>query len=68
MPNILQFPVQDFISATAAKHPTPGGGSVAALCGALAASLATMALRYTIGKKAYVVHDAALKAAIAELE
>jgi len=68
MPNILQFSVQDFISATAAKHPTPGGGSVAALCGALAASLATMALRYTVGKKAYAVHEAVLKAAISELE
>ena len=67
MPNILQFPVCDFISATAAKHPTPGGGSVAALCGALAASLATMALRYTVGKKAYIIHDDAIKAAINEL-
>ncbi|MCL2647615.1 MAG: cyclodeaminase/cyclohydrolase family protein [Phycisphaerales bacterium] len=68
MPDILQLPVQDFLAATAAMCPTPGGGSVTALCGALAASLATMALRYTVGKKAYAAHDAALKTAITELQ
>ena len=68
MRSILNLPVADFITATAAKHPTPGGGSVAALCGALAASLATMALRYTVGKKAYADYDAVLNAAIAELQ
>jgi len=68
MPHIPQLPVRDFISATAAMHPTPGGGSVTALCGSLAASLATMALRYTVGKKAYLIHDTAIKAAINELQ
>src|SRR5256885_8090360 len=68
MPDILQIPVKDFVAATAAKQPTPGGGSVAALCGALAANLATMALNYTVGKKAYAAHDAELKAAIAQFQ
>ena len=68
MPDILNLTVRDFLSATAAKQPTPGGGSVAALCGALAAGLATMALNYTVGKKAYAAHDAELKAAIAQFQ
>jgi methenyltetrahydrofolate cyclohydrolase len=68
MPDILTLSVKDFLAATAAKQPTPGGGSVAALCGALAANLATMALNYTVGKKAYAAHDAELHAAIAELQ
>jgi formiminotetrahydrofolate cyclodeaminase len=60
--------VQDFLSATAAKCPTPGGGAVAALAGALASSLAQMALQYTIGKKKYEAFRADLVAAIEQLQ
>lgn len=67
MPDILDLPVREFIAATAARQPTPGGGSVAALCGALAAGLATMALRYTAGKKSFAPYEAELQAAIARL-
>ena len=42
-----------FIEAVASKDPTPGGGSVAALAGALAASLAQMVAGLTIGRKKY---------------
>jgi formiminotetrahydrofolate cyclodeaminase len=42
--------VQEFLAQLAAKTPTPGGGSVAALTGALAAAQAHMVLAYTIGK------------------
>ena len=37
----------------AASTPTPGGGSVAALVGALAAALAQMAAGLTVGRKKY---------------
>ncbi|MGH2537808.1 MAG: glutamate formimidoyltransferase [Candidatus Promineifilaceae bacterium] len=43
----------DFLEATAAGTPTPGGGSVAALAGALAAALTQMVARLTIGRKKY---------------
>ncbi len=33
--------------------PTPGGGSVAALCGALSAALSAMVANLTVGKKGY---------------
>jgi len=67
MPQILDLSVRDFVTATAAKQPTPGGGSVAALVGALAASLAHMALAYTTGKKNFAQHEPAIQAAMAQL-
>ncbi len=43
----------DFIEALAANTPTPGGGSAAALAGALAAALTQMVAGLTLGKKKY---------------
>ncbi len=48
----------EFVEATAAARPTPGGGSVAALAGALAAALAQMVAGLTVGRAKYAdVHD-----------
>jgi methenyltetrahydrofolate cyclohydrolase len=44
-------PVSQFLDGLAARQPTPGGGSVAALVGALAAALGEMTLNYSLGKK-----------------
>ncbi len=49
----LGAPLESFIEVVASKKPTPGGGSVAALAGALAAGLTSMVCRLTIGKKGY---------------
>lgn len=43
----------DFLEATAAGTPTPGGGAVAALTGALGAALAEMVANLTVGRKKY---------------
>jgi len=45
--------LQSFLDAVASAEPAPGGGSVAALSGALGASLVAMVCRLTIGKKGY---------------
>jgi glutamate formiminotransferase/formiminotetrahydrofolate cyclodeaminase len=45
--------IEDFIADLASDSPTPGGGSVAALAGALGAALASMVCNLTIGKKKY---------------
>jgi len=50
---MLELSVTEFTAATAAKQPTPGGGSVAGLVGALATGLGEMSLNFTIGKKKY---------------
>ncbi len=42
-----------FVEAVASDSPAPGGGAVAALAGALAAALAVMVARLTVGKRKY---------------
>lgn len=42
-----------FCAETISSSPAPGGGSVAALCGALSASLSGMVASLTVGKKGY---------------
>lgn len=46
-------PVGAFLDALASSAPAPGGGSVAALSGALAAGLVSMVCALTVGKKQY---------------
>lgn len=55
--DVLATSVRDFVAAAAAKTPTPGGGSVAGVVGALAAALGEMALNFTRGKKKYAEHE-----------
>ncbi|MDR1916041.1 MAG: cyclodeaminase/cyclohydrolase family protein [Synergistaceae bacterium] len=45
--------LQDFLDVLASDAPAPGGGSVAALGGALGAALVTMVSNLTIGKEKY---------------
>ena len=45
--------LEQFCAETASNQPAPGGGSVSALAGALAASLAEMVAQLTVGKKGY---------------
>ena len=42
-----------YLEATASNKPTPGGGSAAAMAGALAAALTQMVAGLTVGRKAY---------------
>lgn len=50
-----------FISSVASSNPVPGGGSVAALAGALAAALAQMVAGLTVGKKKYAAVETEMK-------
>jgi formiminotetrahydrofolate cyclodeaminase len=50
-----------FVAAVAAPTPAPGGGSVAAHAGALAAALAQMVAGLTIGKKKYAAVESEMK-------
>lgn len=52
----------DFLNDVASSAPTPGGGSVAALNGALGTALFTMVASLTIGKKGYEEFEVELKA------
>ena len=46
--------LQKYLEELSSNSPTPGGGNVAALCGALSASLGIMVCNLTIGKKKYL--------------
>jgi glutamate formiminotransferase/formiminotetrahydrofolate cyclodeaminase len=45
--------IQDYLGKLASAEPEPGGGSVAALVGALGAALVTMVADLTLGKEKY---------------
>jgi glutamate formiminotransferase/formiminotetrahydrofolate cyclodeaminase len=49
------------LDQVAAATPTPGGGTVAAIAGALASCLTTMVANLSIGKKKYASHLEALR-------
>ncbi len=54
---LISLPVKQFIDETASDSPAPGGGSVSALCGALASALASMVANLTFGRKAYIQYN-----------
>jgi formiminotetrahydrofolate cyclodeaminase len=53
MTDYLRGTVEDYLEAASAGQPTPGGGSVSALAGALGATMAAMAGNFTVGKKKF---------------
>ena len=51
--HLVSLTVKNFLSELASNSPAPGGGSVAALAGALGAALSSMVCNLTIGKEKY---------------
>lgn len=51
---LTDLTVKGFLAETAGQEPVPGGGSISALNGSIAAALAEMVANLTIGKKKYV--------------
>ena len=49
--SLVELTVRGFADELSSDSPAPGGGSVAALCGALGGALAAMVANLTIGKK-----------------
>ena len=45
--------IRSYVEAGSSGSPTPGGGSIAALAGALGMSMACMAANFTVGKKKF---------------
>ena len=54
---LVDLTVKEFLSKVAGSDPVPGGGSIAALNGAVASALAAMVANLTIGKKNYEEHE-----------
>lgn len=57
-----------FLDELASSSPAPGGGSVAALAGALGAALTAMVCNLTIGKKKYAAVEGEMKKILAQAE
>lgn len=54
---LIDLTLNEFLNKVAGSDPVPGGGSVAALNGAIASALAAMVAQLTIGKKGYEAHQ-----------
>jgi formiminotetrahydrofolate cyclodeaminase len=58
---ITQRPLETFLDELASGAPTPGGGSAAAIMGAMGAALISMVCNVTIGKKGHEAVEADMK-------
>jgi methenyltetrahydrofolate cyclohydrolase len=65
---ITQRPVATFLDELASGTPTPGGGSAAAIMGAMGAALISMVCNVTIGKKGHEAVEAEMKSVRDESE
>ncbi|MBA2392215.1 MAG: cyclodeaminase/cyclohydrolase family protein [Ktedonobacteraceae bacterium] len=64
----LDKPLQTYLDELASSQPTPGGGSAAALSGAMGAGLASMVARLTLGKDAYASVQPEIEAIVQNTE
>ncbi|MEK6564901.1 MAG: cyclodeaminase/cyclohydrolase family protein [Candidatus Omnitrophota bacterium] len=60
--------LKTYLDDLAAKKPAPGGGSAAALTGALGCALLSMACNFTVGKEKYKDVEPKIKSALKETE
>jgi methenyltetrahydrofolate cyclohydrolase len=68
MTDIKDTEIEQFLEALASQSATPGGGSAAAIIGAMGAALVSMVCNLTIGKKKYVEVEGAMKDVLAKAE
>lgn len=60
--------LRKYLDDLAAKKPAPGGGSAAALVGALASSLLSMVANYTVGRDKYKPYEKEIKYCLKQSE
>ena len=58
---LVDMNIEQFADTLASDAPAPGGGSIAALCGAMGASLGTMVTNLTFGKKEFREKDSVME-------
>ena len=68
MTQIKDTAIEPFLDALASNAATPGGGSAAAILGAMGAALVSMVCNLTIGKKKYVEVEGEMKDVLAKAE
>ena len=68
MAEIKELGVEPFLEALASSSATPGGGSAAAIIGAMGAALVSMVCNLTIGKKKYADVEDEMKHVLGKAE
>jgi formiminotetrahydrofolate cyclodeaminase len=68
MSAIKDAPVETFLAELASRASTPGGGSAAAVMGAMGAALAAMVCHLTIGKKKYAAVEDELRGVLEQAD
>lgn len=58
---LTDLPVHDLLERLGSSDPVPGGGSAAALAGAMGAALVAMVAELTIGRPDYAEHEAVIR-------
>ena len=66
--NLISLDIKEFLNELASSSPAPGGGSVAALSGALSAALSAMVCNLTIGKEKYQDVEKDIKESLKKIE
>jgi len=64
----FEQPLHVYLDSLASGQPTPGGGSAAALVGALGAALNSMIANFTVGREKYAAVEEEVRARLAESE
>ncbi len=64
---LTDLTVKGLLAETAGEAPVPGGGSISALNGAIAAALTEMVANLTVGKKKYAEVEEEMKAIAADV-
>jgi methenyltetrahydrofolate cyclohydrolase len=67
-PMIKHSSIEGFLDALASRNSTPGGGSAAAMMGAMGAALLSMVCHFTIGKAKYRDVETELSTVLARTE
>jgi methenyltetrahydrofolate cyclohydrolase len=67
-PQVSLGAIEEFLDRLASKDPTPGGGSAAAIMGAMGAALVSMVCNVTFGKKGYDSAEPELREVCAKSE
>ena len=68
MSDAVGEPMQAYLDRLASNSPTPGGGSVAALVGALGAALGSMVANFTVGKEKFAAVEDQVRRLLAGCE
>ncbi len=68
MTQIKEAAIEKFLDALASQSATPGGGSAAAILGAMGAALVSMVCNLTIGKKKYADVEGEMKDVLRKAE